>query len=247
MSANVTRKLFRTTLNGVLVLFSTVACIYAIEGICLFFVPGFPERALHGFSMQERQYHRWSRLYGGGPAAGLNSWGQRDVERTVEKRGQGTRVAFIGDSFLECGETPLSIVTERKLARDAYEILSLGVSGSAPDDYYFRLKNVALRLDVDHVVMFFYAGNDFIQRPSLKSFYGGLSAVYPRDSLLSNVGLSGLNHLFTNRHRPIYRLWVVHDLIAQEQKLHQKILALEGKSTESLPGPQGGWKQFPIH
>jgi hypothetical protein len=43
-------------------------------------------------------------------------------------------------------------------------------------------------------------------------------AVYPRDSILSLAGLVSLNHLLTNRHRPVLRAWRHGRLNASEQE-----------------------------
>jgi len=69
--------------------------------------------------------------------------------------------------------------------------------------------------------MFVFSGNDFIvPEQSLESFWG-ISAVYPRGSLLSSVGLLGINHLITNYRRPILQAWHGSgDLRSQESHRH---------------------------
>ncbi|MCG3175120.1 MAG: hypothetical protein MOGMAGMI_00042 [Candidatus Omnitrophica bacterium] len=164
-----------------------------------------PAIGLHGVEPEagRKAWHRSARAERG-PV--LNSWGQKDHERSRIAPPGRTRVAFVGDSFLEEGvQAPVSVRTE-ELAGDPYEVINLGVSATGPDEYYYRVKNIALRLDTEVVFCFFYTGNDFVEAGNLKTWWG-LAAVYPRDSLLSKLGLIRINHLLTNRERPLLRAW----------------------------------------
>jgi hypothetical protein len=135
------------------------------------------------------------------------------------------RIAFVGDSLLEeSARVPLSLATERALGRRDVEILNLGVSGTQPDEYYYRTRSIALPLGASHCFVFLYEGNDLAQGqaitlPSLL----GIAAVYPRESVLSLLGLRGLNHAATNRLRPVVRLWGA----AGELRREEQSLALE--------------------
>ena len=174
-----------------------------------FYTVSWPMSGLHGVSSDVGKkawlYHRK-----GDGFVKVNSWGQRDREHTIKPQSGIYRVVFIGDSFLEDGASvPLPYITEEILkgtGRTSYELINLGVSATAPDEYFFRIKKVALPMEPDHCVVMFYAGNDFIQEPSLSS-YGGISATYPRWSFLQALGLSSLDQIVSNERRPLLRAW----------------------------------------
>jgi hypothetical protein len=42
------------------------------------------------------------------------------------------------------------------------EAVSLGISATAPPQYYYRIRNVALSLQPDAIVLVFFSGNDFV-------------------------------------------------------------------------------------
>lgn len=164
-----------------------------------------PALGLHGVEPEAgaKAWHRSARAERG-PV--FNSWGQKDHERKRIASPGRVRIAFVGDSFLEEGvQAPLSVRTE-ELVGSSYEVVNFGVSATGPDEYYYRMKNIALKLDTDAVFFFFYTGNDFVEAGNLKSWWG-LAAVYPRDSLLSKLGLLRINHLLTNRERPLLKAW----------------------------------------
>ena len=97
-----------------------------------------------------------------------NSWGMRDKERSVAKpAGSGFRSVFIGDSYLEYQLTRLTVPGEvERLFIEAgqpnAEMISLGVSGTGPRSYYYRLRDVAFALSPDALAVFFFSGNDFL-------------------------------------------------------------------------------------
>ncbi|MBN1688931.1 MAG: hypothetical protein JW893_07510 [Candidatus Omnitrophica bacterium] len=203
-----------------------VTLLYGAEFIARIFVPGWPARGLHGV-MPEMGARSWGRVVLlDGSSIGFNSWGQRDRERKRNPTPGITRIAFLGDSYLEESTVvPLSLQTEKKLGEGVYEILNLGVSVSSPDEYFYRLKNIALRLGIARCFLFFYEGNDFLWRntETLKSFLGIL-AVYPRDSFFNMIGLEALNYLLMNWQRPVIRAWqAAGDLNAKEQSRWKKI------------------------
>lgn len=211
--------LFATTLFGMI---ASVTLILA-EAAARFFVPPWPALALHGVvPSEERQ--PWGHL---GPAAdqiGFNAWGQRDRERTVIPEPQTHRVVFVGDSFLD--DTvfdPVSLVVERLIDRADVEVVNLGVSATGPDEYYHRLARVGVPLGADSCVMFLYLGNDLAAGPRTLQGMLGIAAVTPRGSLLSDLQLRGLNHLLTNRQRPMLQAWGAgRELAASELALHTR-------------------------
>jgi lysophospholipase L1-like esterase len=206
------------------------------EGVARLFVPPWPARGLHGVPPAEAG--PWAtRATTRAGAVGVNSWGQRDRERKKRAPGGRRRIVFIGDSFLEESSTvPLPLVVEDSLGPDAYDVVNLGVSATTPDEYYWRLRAIALPLRPDHVVVLVYAGNDFITGPTLPSFWG-LAAPYPKDSVLCRIGLAGLNHLIANGSRPALRLWSGGDVQANEERLHQRI---RGATDAELPAVLAG-------
>lgn len=207
-----------------------------------FFSVSWPINGLHGVHPKLSK-QAWSHFADDANTTPVNSWGQRDDE-TVRKTEKGTyRIIFVGDSFLEEGAPiPLPIRTEDILnvtETPAYEIINLGVSATAPDEYYFRIKNIGLPLAPQHCVLFFFSGNDFIQEPTLWSFWG-LTATYPRDSLLSHMGLMALNHAITNRHRPVLKAWFHGgSLLALEKQTSEKF-----RNTEKDPETEAAMLSF---
>lgn len=188
-----------------LLLFSS--SLYAAEFTARFFAPPWPAIGLHGVT-GEKGMHGWGRVEEQDGGIGFNSWSERDKERSRKPARGVTRIACIGDSLLEESTTiPLPLEMERKLADPNIEVINLGVSCSGPDEYYYRMKNIALPIGTKYLCEFFYSGNDFgVENPTLESI-GGIVAVYPRDSLFSYLGLRALNHLITNHERPVLRAW----------------------------------------
>jgi hypothetical protein len=132
-----------------------VVTIAGAELLSSFFVPAWPARELRPVAPTEA----------GQP---MNSWGVRDKELTIERPRGTFRAVFIGDSFLESlpGLTPVPRHVERRLAGRSpgrtFESINLGVAATNPRHYYYRLKHVALELQPNVVLLFFYSGNDFI-------------------------------------------------------------------------------------
>lgn len=184
--------------------------------------PAWPAQALHGVDPALSRQAWGTKL----PAddVGFNSWGQRDRERTLHPAPGTYRIAFIGDSFLEESSRPVSLVAEQILNRPDYEILNLGISSTQPDEYYYRLRSVALPLGCQHCVVWIFSGNDFVDEPRTLLSYAGICAVSPRPSLLSAVGCRSINHLLTNRSRPVIQAWYgAGDLAAQESNMFEAI------------------------
>ena len=91
----------------------------------------------------------------------------RDSEHTLAKPPDAaSRVVFVGDSFVESMFTPLSLpdAVERQAAAAGHpiEAINLGVGATDPRSYYYRTRDVALKLSPDALLLFIYAGNDFV-------------------------------------------------------------------------------------
>lgn len=126
------------------------------------------------------------------PEIAYNDWSLRDRPRQVERPADVRfRALLVGDSFLEGAfiRAPLSAFVEERLAgagpADA-EAINFGVSATGPPQYYYRIRDVGLKLEPDAIVLAVYAGNDFVARP-----YGRLLpppiAELPLPSLLGAV------------------------------------------------------------
>lgn len=203
------------------------------EGLSRSLVPSWPARALHGVSPAQ-----WAAATADAsrPAqehtretppstVQLNSWGQRDRERSLLPPAGIRRIAFIGDSFLEEGAAvPVSIETERAIGRSDVEVLNLGVSATGPDEYYDRLRGVALPLGISHCCLFIFAGNDFVSPERTLASFGGIAAVEPRPSLLTTLGCAGWNHLLTNNRRPVIEAWISGTPLSRDEQSRHRIL-----------------------
>jgi len=97
-----------------------------------------------------------------------NDWAVKDRPRSITRPPDVRfRSVLVGDSFLEGGYQvpPLASLVERRWTdqgRVGMEAINLGINATSPRHYYYRIRNVALRLDPDVIVVFVYAGNDFI-------------------------------------------------------------------------------------
>ncbi|MFQ5484572.1 MAG: hypothetical protein ACE5DO_04465, partial [Desulfobacterales bacterium] len=154
------RKIF--FFNNVLFFIISALSIFGVEYSTRFLTPGWPDIGLHGIKPGVIA-GAWGRTLGVNDVQ-FNPWAERDHIHTIRKVGDVYRAAFIGDSFLEESVSkPLPVEVDNLLSHDLIESINLGVSGTSPDGYYYRMKNIALQLDIDHVFLFFYTGNDFIQ------------------------------------------------------------------------------------
>ena len=134
-----------------------------------------------------------------------NSWGMRDSERTIAKPAGGApRTVFVGDSFVESPFTPLSLpgAVERAMAAAGrpIEAIDFGVSGTDPRSYYFRIRDVVLKLSPDAILLFIYAGNDFMAANAGYSAWPALIDEAPGSSLLGSI-MPRTNWLLINRLR----------------------------------------------
>lgn len=97
-----------------------------------------------------------------------NSWGLNDRERFLQKPKEiSYRAVMVGDSFLEGVYVSKSLgariedLWQAEGHRDR-EVISLGISATAPPQYYYRISNVALSLQPNAIVLVFFSGNDFV-------------------------------------------------------------------------------------
>jgi len=242
------RKVRRTIFVSVTLATVLLPLLFAAEGVSRLFVPAWPARSLHSVApdvARESWAHEAASSAG---ATAINDWGQRDRHRSITPATGTQRIAFIGDSFLEeSNATPISLRVEdtlhSKFASDSVrgkadaspahvEVLNLGVSASSPDEYYYRIRNVALPLGVDHCVMFLFSGNDFVESKQSLVSYSGIAAVAPRGSLLSSLGLAGVNHLLTSRQRPILEAWLGSQDLRREEEL--RFLAISESDDDQI-------------
>jgi hypothetical protein len=183
----------------------TVATLAGIEALASHYVPPWPARALVSFepstSPRELQppFNRQPWL-----SEPDNSWGMRDTERTRAKAPRAVRAIFVGDSFVESRFTPLSLpaaVEQRMTATDSrVEAINLGVSGTDPRSYYYRIRDVALKLFPDAILLLIYAGNDFMPPAQGYSIWPRLVDESPGGSLVGWI-MPRANWLLVNRLR----------------------------------------------
>lgn len=154
--------MFGTVFGAVLL----VVTLVGIELLSSFLVPAWPARALN--PREPTPARMLAPPFKNQPwlADPDNSWGMRDVERSLAKPPGTRRAVFVGDSFVESRMTPLSLpaaVQQRLGAGESrVEAINLGVSATDPRSYYHRIHDVALELQPDVVLLFVYAGNDFM-------------------------------------------------------------------------------------
>jgi len=183
-----------------------VATLAGIEFLSSFYAPSWPARALRSVP-PANPITATTKPFTNQPwiAEPYNSWGMRDSERTVAKPAGGPpRVAFVGDSFLESAFTPLSLPAAVALrvaeTGGRIEAINLGVSGTNPRSYYYRIRDVALALSPDALLLFVYAGNDFMASDKGYSIWPSLVDESPGGSLLGTV-MPRTNWLLVNRLR----------------------------------------------
>jgi hypothetical protein len=135
------------------------ATLAGSEAIASFVVPSWPARDMRPIEVTSS------------PGITYNDWALRDRPRSFERPpGVRFRSILVGDSFLEGTfvPAPLSAVVEQRFAaagQTDMEAINFGVSATGPRHYYYRIKNVALALKPDVIVLAVYAGNDFVSTP----------------------------------------------------------------------------------
>lgn len=205
----------------------------SIELLLGFATPAWPAQALHGVFPEDSR--RLSVCSSGSDSVGINSWGQHDRERTIRPSESTYRIGFVGDSFLEESIQPVSIVVEELLRRDDCEVINLGVSSTQPDEYYYRLRTVAVPLGCRHCVVWLFSGNDFVDEPRTLPRMFSCFAVAPRPALATFLGLRSINHVITNRHRPVLQAWMTAgDLARRESELFQQIQQMDDQTLREV-------------
>jgi len=183
-------------------------------------IPPWPAIALHGVS-PEIGKAAWGRIQSlNSRAVGNNSWGQRDNERTIDPPAGKTRIAFIGDSLLEESSVrPVSLLVESSLP-PSFEVINLGVSATNPIDYYWRLRNVALKLGVKHVFVFMYMGNDLLENRPVngRGITSTLFAPPPKSSLLGTLTPT-INYHLAKKYKQSTNVWLADNLHSREQSV----------------------------
>ncbi len=184
------RRTYLWLIYGVVLL---AASLIGIEAVAWLATPAWPAYLLRPAPVSTSAVAQWS---SGMPEVVFvtNSWTMRDRERSQARPANvAFRSIFIGDSFLEGGFTraALSARVEGRFVearQEDAEAINLGVAGTSPVEYYYRIKELGLSLKPDAVVLMFYSGNDTIdepfpgEKPSLP-----LVAELPRPSLLGGI------------------------------------------------------------
>ncbi|MBM3643433.1 MAG: hypothetical protein FJX02_03680 [Alphaproteobacteria bacterium] len=170
------------------------------ELVARLFTPPWPAYALRPAPVSLDSVARW---HSGMPEIPyvINSWTMRDRERSFNRPADvGFRTAFIGDSFLEGGFTraPLTARVEGYLVEAGHgdvEAINLGVSGTGPVEYYYRTREVALRLEPDLVVLVFYSGNDVVGQRFPPPASRPWVAELPQPSVLGDIAPHATWHI----------------------------------------------------
>ena len=122
-----------------------------------------------------------------------NDWAVRDRQRAISRPAEVRfRALLVGDSFLEAYFIPatLSALIEtdwHDKGQPDMEAINLGIAATGPRQYYYRIKNVGLKLDPDAVVVFVYVGNDLMTTPFDPLAVSALVAERPVPSVLGAV------------------------------------------------------------
>lgn len=185
-----------TRRTGYLIVFGfllAIASAIGIEVAAWIVTPAWPGYLLRPAPVSADPEAQWIR---GMPEVvfATNSWQMRDRERSVTKPANVSfRAVFVGDSFLEGGFTRAALPArvEGRLieaGQQDVEAVNLGVAGTSPVEYYYRIKELGLGIQPDTIVLTFYSGNDTVtepfpgDRPALP-----LVAELPRPSLLGKI------------------------------------------------------------
>jgi hypothetical protein len=186
------------TLFGVILI---AASLVGIEILSSFYVPAWPARAMN--PREPASVRHLATPFKNQPwlADPDNSWGMRDSERTIEKPPGAWRAIFVGDSFVDSRFTPLSLpaaVQQRTEPSHKIEAVNFGVAATDPRSYYYRIRDVAVELQPDAVLLFIYAGNDFMAPNSGYSILPSWVDESPGGALLGLI-MPRTNWLVVNR------------------------------------------------
>lgn len=167
--------------------------IGGVEMLSAFVVPPWPARELRPIDVRALSMASLKTVVNASLVPTYNSWGMRDRERSLSKPpGIDFRTVLVGDSFLE-GPMVSQPIGQRiediwaKAGRKDLEAVNLGVSATGPVQYYYRIKNVALTLQPDAIVLTFFSGNDFIDESLSWTNIPPLIAERPTPSWLGAV------------------------------------------------------------
>lgn len=143
---------------------------------------GGAELLLHLIGFSDPEFHEPDPLLGkrlragyravqsreGHAVVAVNGHGFRDVEWSVSKAAHVSRVAFVGDSFIEAAHVPFEDTVVARVAeilnRDGrsvpVEVMNFGVSGYGTAQELLLLRDRVAKFSPDVVVLAIYAGND---------------------------------------------------------------------------------------
>jgi hypothetical protein len=191
-----------------LLLVSVAAGLIAVEFLASAYVPAWPARALRSYFPLNMPAGAPGDIAKPWMAESFNSWGMRDREHSISRPPDTrSRIVFVGDSFVEFQglSRTLPAMVEEKFAamgQAGIETINLGVSGTGLNSYYYRLRDVALRLSPDVLTVFFFSGNDFLLDGSGYSaeVFPPLVDESPGRSLMGRV-MPNANWLIVNRLR----------------------------------------------
>jgi hypothetical protein len=169
----------------------TIACL---EFAASYFVPTWPARDLRPVSAQALRtglasaMTQWPQLI-----PDYNDWAMRDRPRSIERpSGIRFRSVIVGDSFVEgfFVSSPLPARMEyiwNDNGQTGMEAIDVGVSGTGPRQYYYRIRDFAIRLKPDVIVVVMCATNDFISAPFDSFALPPLIDELPMPSVLGSV------------------------------------------------------------
>jgi len=195
----------RVVFGAIYGLILVICTLAGIEFLSSFYTPAWPARVLRSVPPANPitakagafEDQPWTAL-------AYNSWGMRDVERpAVKPPGGPPRITFVGDSFVESAATKLSLpaAVEKQIGpARPIEAINLGVAGTDPKSYYYRVKDVAMKLSPDALVLVFCTGNDFVAPDDSYPPWPALVDESPGSSLVGSI-MPRFNWLLVNRLR----------------------------------------------
>jgi hypothetical protein len=112
----------------------------------------------------------------------LNSKGFKDVEFNTRKTAGTTRILGIGDSFA-FGAVPYEYnyltLVEQYLNQSGHrvELINMGIPSTGPSHYLSLLADEGLPLEPDSVLLSFFIGNDFYDKPRSRLSYSYVASL----------------------------------------------------------------------
>lgn len=191
----------RLWFSGLFAALLVAVTVAGLEVLSSFVVPSWPARELRPIEVSNAAVART--VTGTQPVPTYNSWGMRDREHPLQKPAATFRTVLVGDSFLEGAfvEKSVGMRMEALWQSEGYrdrEVTSLGISATAPPHYYYRIRNIALTLQPDTLVLMFFSGNDFMSDALSPWRIPPLIAERPQPSWLGAVA-PRLTWLLVNR------------------------------------------------